>query len=63
MSSIDEINNMTKEDLIHKILENSVYMPEAGMRERLSKSLLKLSKSDLFNLELLIEIRISDAKR
>ena len=51
----------TKDDLLDELLANSVYMPDSGMVVQLRKSLSKLSKSDLINLLVLVDVKQCDA--
>lgn len=53
----------TKEKLVAEILENSVYLPESGVYQRLREQLLRLSKDDLGCLKLVIEIKVRDAEQ
>ena len=50
-----------KVHLVDSILKNSVYMPESGMILRLRAALLKLSRSQLGSLKVLINLKIADA--
>jgi hypothetical protein len=43
-----------------KITEQSVYLPESGLRKNVETALIRLSASDLANLLLLIEMRDLD---
>ena len=55
---------MTKEQKkadVAKILANSVYMTDSGLMQLLVHSLSKLSKNDLVNLDLVIQIKVRDA--
>ena len=43
-----------------KILKNNTYMEESGLMKNLCKTLSKLSKNDLVNLDLIIQIKLRD---
>jgi len=47
----------TKEQLVDEILSNSVYQPDSGVIVQLRVALLKMSKSNLYNLLLIIGIK------
>jgi ribosome modulation factor len=51
----------TKESILDTILTNSVYTPESGLIQQLRHTMSKLSKSDLSNLGLIIQIKMDDA--
>jgi hypothetical protein len=46
-----------------RILENSVYLPESGLRKSLTESLAKLPLKQLHNLSVIIDIKCQDAKK
>ena len=50
-----------KIQLVDWILTNSVYMPDSGMILQLRAALLKLSRSQLGSLKVLINLKIADA--
>lgn len=52
-----------KQAIVTRILENSVYLPEAGMRKELTEALAKLSLVNLVNLQMILEIKVQDAVR
>lgn len=52
----------TKEKYVAEILENSVYMPDSGLYQRLKERLLKMAKDDLSSLALVIRLKVDDAK-
>jgi len=52
---------VAKEQIVDQILANSTYQPNAGLIVQLRASLLKLSKSDLGNLKLIVELKMDEA--
>lgn len=61
-----EVIRMTKAEKkrkqIQEILENSIYLEESGLYQRLEKNLLKLSGNDIYTLHAIVGIKISDGK-
>jgi hypothetical protein len=51
----------SKQQIIAKLLENSVFMPESGLVKQLTAGLLRLSESDLCNLVQLVSVKMRDA--
>jgi hypothetical protein len=46
-----------KEKCVDAILENGTYLPDSGLVLRLKKQLMRLSRSDLEGLKLIIELK------
>jgi hypothetical protein len=46
-----------KQRLIARILDNPVYLPNAGMRVSLARALNRLSLNDLANLDIIITLK------
>src|SRR5438874_417367 len=53
---------LDKYAIIEDVLSNSVYTPQAGMIVQLRKTLGKMSRSDLSNLQVIIAIKTADAR-
>lgn len=49
-----------KRQIAHKILANETYLPDSSVYRGLHRALMKLSRNDLFNLFMLIELKLSD---
>ena len=53
--------NDRKMTIAKRLLTNSVYMPESGMRKSLTEALAKLSLANLTNLGIIMDIQANDA--
>jgi hypothetical protein len=47
----------TKEQVIGRLLANSVYLPENGLRKNVAKALQKMSLADLCGLEVIVKMQ------
>lgn len=50
-----------KHTMVTEILKNDVYMPDSGVWCRLYNRLMALSTSDLYNLKLIVDLKIQAA--
>lgn len=53
----------TKTAIIAKILENDIYMEDSELMKRLAKNLSNLSRTDLCDLSMIIDIKVLKDKR
>lgn len=60
VSPLEELHDQ-KLAIVNRLLENSVYMPDSGVRQTVAKALTKLSLVNLTNLELIVNIKLQDA--
>ena len=52
-----DVIGFQKEGLIEQLLHNSVYMPDSGLIVGLTKALKRLSKTDLENLLMVVNLK------
>ncbi len=57
----DDIQNR-KLHLVREILRNKTYLPESGVYQRLEEQLLRLSKDDLGCLNLILALKLDEAR-
>jgi uncharacterized membrane protein len=48
---------------VEKILDNEFYRPDSGMHQNLSEALMQLSLFHLVNLNLILDLKLADARR